>query len=180
MAVTKDQDSADELMSSSPQKYSIELPRRAQDMRFMDLKRPNMVDTTRASILPSDGATPSGESQQQQQQQEFVLRIFPPVDYTHGGTMESSPLHGPWPTSYTAEDSHTSAILRQTLPHTTAAAGLARWDYNLELYNGRMSPKAARLLVAGWMPGNMAKQQQQEQASPDGHDQQEKKAHRLS
>ncbi|KAF4125715.1 hypothetical protein GMORB2_0959 [Geosmithia morbida] len=177
LAVTRDEDSAKNLVSLSPLSYSIEAPRRSSthDIQFMDLSRPELLDGTRPSILPADETLTTGRESsdddqvgerqwsQQQERQHFSLRIVKVQDYNHAGTMDSSPLHGSWPARYTADDSFTSSVLKQTLPHNAAAAGLARWDYNLTLgHQAKLSPKNERLQVSRWLPGNMGKRSQGE------------------
>lgn len=81
---------------------------------------------------------------------QYELQVVGVDKWDHAHTAVNSPLNGPWPESYTSNDTFMSSILKQSLPHNMAAKGLAHWDYDLEQAEPR-SHKMDRLHLAKWL-----------------------------
>ena len=153
--MAKKETTVQELRRAGRLTYTVASPEKLPDIRYVDLARPELVDGTKATISHDDAADRMGEEAQVKRQ--FTVNIFNLPEYNHGGTAYSSPLYGKWPHSYTRHPSFMSTVLKQSLPHNMAAAGLSRWDYNLEDRGeqAEWTAKKARLQVAKWMPTKM-------------------------
>lgn len=91
-----------------------------------------------------------------QDQRQFKLEIFPAPDYKHKFAMSGSPLHQPWPEAYQRDKSFVAATLKQSLPHTIRAKGLAHWLFDVGSNNASKSErKAERLQLKAWVPSKM-------------------------
>lgn len=134
--------------------YSIKSAPKPPEISFRDLRRPDLLDGTKATIYP--GSVKPDLDRDGKERKEFQLRILRLEDYNHAGTQEKSPLNRSWPASYTRHPTLTSMILKQSLPHNPAAKGFAHWDYNLG-DRGQFSPKNERLQLKEWIPSNMKK-----------------------
>lgn len=147
--MTRDADTAESLLTSSPVTYSIASPK-TSDAKFIDLSRPDVLDGTKAMIHPPSIEHPTtDEVNNDEACRNFTLRIVKVYKYNHAATMSSSALHGPWPASYTDGETFISSVLRQSLPQTVAAKGLERWEYDVR-DKATIAGKNERFQISRW------------------------------
>ena len=71
--------------------------------------------------------------------------------------MSRSTLAQAWPSSYSRDKSFLSTTLKQSLPPSVAANGLAHWLVNFD-DAPNASAKTSRLVSKSWLPSVMAKE----------------------
>ncbi|RCI08976.1 hypothetical protein L249_5033, partial [Ophiocordyceps polyrhachis-furcata BCC 54312] len=94
--------------------------------------------------LPGSGA----------QVNRFQLEIFLQPDFRHGKAMRTVPARHSWPPMWQKDRSLMATTLRQSLPPTMAARGLAHWF--LPFHKAPAVYKAWRLSLRKWLPSLMA------------------------
>lgn len=145
MSVTRNSATAARIVACSPLVYTVAVPRGSSDEALDDPERPP---------APLDANPPSLEGPGPgQQHRTFRLDVFPEPDYEHRHAMLSSPLQHPWPSAYEHDRSFMAAILKQTLPRTIAAKGLAHWF--LDLGQAPRMSGSRRVELKRWLPSRM-------------------------
>ncbi|KAM4063933.1 hypothetical protein HRG_007023 [Hirsutella rhossiliensis] len=151
MSVTKHSATASRLVASSPLTYSIPVPRETTEVSLAGIDEPAPFDAH--PPLTSGAAASDRDSVPDSQYKEFKLNVFPEPDYQHRFAMAPSPLCQPWPPVYEQDRSFMAAVLKQSLPRTIAAKGLAHWF--LDFNKPAQSYKARRLQLKSWLPSKM-------------------------
>lgn len=156
MSVTKNPATASRLVASSPLSYSIPVPRETTQVSLPDVpQEPVPLDADPPS-RPGRASTwnpSSGPDDTWPQYKKFKLEVFPEPDYGHQFAVAPSPLRQPWPPAYEQDRSFTAATLKQSLPRTIAAKGLAHWFLNLD--HVFTNSEARRLQLKSWLPSKM-------------------------
>ncbi|KAI9172491.1 hypothetical protein HJFPF1_01993 [Paramyrothecium foliicola] len=156
ISVTKDVATAESLVTRSPLRYNLSTSQSDADATPRARNQTDSLKVTTAG----ESSTDDGFSQPDKQ---FTLQIIPQRFYKHGFAMARSPLSKPWPAAYCEDSSFMSTALKQTLPPTVAAKGLAHWLVELDSQPNE-SMKDARLAAKGWIPSAMAKDSKYEDA----------------
>ncbi|KAK2591033.1 hypothetical protein QQS21_011289 [Conoideocrella luteorostrata] len=166
VSVTREATTASRLVACSPLTYQVPVPRIKTDIHTADLGddegsngfntyRPSIINSSdelrrRDSSASENGAGPSGE------QRQFKLEIFPAPDYKHKFAMSGSPLYHSWPEAYRKNKSFVAATLKQSLPQTIQATGLAHWLPDTGANNAsKTDRKSERLQLKSWLPSKM-------------------------
>jgi hypothetical protein len=145
VTITKDAKTALELVTRSPLSYRI-------SMSEPSPKPSISSDTTEAAATPQGVAAAHDAGSPADKQ--FKLHIFSAPDYQHEFAAMSSPTAKSWLSSYTKSQSFMSTTLKQSLPDSVAAKGLAHWptDFNGP---GEESQESQRLRLKSILPSNM-------------------------
>lgn len=190
ISVMKDEDSMKKLVSLSPLIYVVSVPTTKQ-LGLRDLIVPDKFSNTRPSATPKGPDADISESSQTGQakdtvEKEFVMNATPNPRYRHRMTGAEQSLQRSWPKFYDDNNSFTTQILKQSLPDTLAAKGLAHWNVDLgQKENGPVSDAKAmdRMQLQRWIPTKIKTQNLRknppvdEQEAPTTLDNSRKKAH---
>ncbi|KAG6003387.1 hypothetical protein E4U21_002062 [Claviceps maximensis] len=178
ISVTREETTAKKLVDCSPLVYRMPAPSKPTNLNIADLMAgdssnafntdsngPSVVNSSQEDSAANDddfGPTAFGSrfsSASEQQPAQFKLDIFPAPEYLHEFAMTRSPLHQSWPTTYDKNISHTTSILKQSLPQTMVSEGLAYWLMGSDCINSNRphGSKFARTQVIRWTPSKMNK-----------------------
>ncbi|PNY22584.1 Uncharacterized protein TCAP_07092 [Tolypocladium capitatum] len=160
VSVTREPTTARRLVASSPLRYNAAVPRANADMHVADLGEPESFHGDPPAVTegldePTTSSVETDAESAPREHREFTLEIFPAPDYNHRYAMSGSPLHHSWPDAYGQDKSFAATTLKQSLPQTVAARGLAHWLCDPGKAS-RMEHKARRLQLKGWLPSKMA------------------------
>lgn len=155
----RDEDSMKKLVSLSPLRYVVSVPTTKQ-IGLRDLIVPDKFSNTRPSATLKGPDADISESLQIDQvkdtvEKEFVMNATPNPRYRHRMTGAEQSLQRSWPKFYDENNSFTTQILKQSLPDTLAAKGLAHWNVDLgQKETGPVSDAKAmdRLQLQRWIP----------------------------
>ncbi|PHH90524.1 hypothetical protein CDD83_3390 [Cordyceps sp. RAO-2017] len=146
---------AKKLVAASPLTYSVPVVRDDASMTTADLEEPISFDTHRPRLTQNGTASDPGSSQEEATK-DFRLDIFPQTDYNHKDSVSKSRLCQPWTPVWETDRSLMATVLKQSLPQTMAAKGLAYWFFDVELHP-RTDLKARRLQLQRALPSKMMK-----------------------
>ncbi|KAF7563444.1 hypothetical protein G7046_g660 [Stylonectria norvegica] len=137
------------MITTSPLNYNVVTPRSTEETYIADLNDSKPLTNTRPTTVDSL----TGHESQEVNQKRFTIHVWPCKDYHHGRATQSSPLHQSWPSWYDKNNSFLARTLKQSLPQTLAAKGLAHWDLDLgKMAQEEKEKMAERVEVLPWMP----------------------------
>ncbi|RDA85437.1 hypothetical protein CP532_1535 [Ophiocordyceps camponoti-leonardi (nom. inval.)] len=137
ISVTRDAETVERLVRSSP--ISYQLP-------------PSSTASSSPSAFSPSSAFSSADNAADVNR--FRLDIFRQPDFQHGKSMRRVPTRHSWPPMWQKDHSLMATTLRQSLPPTMAARGLAHWF--LPFHKAPTVYKAWRLSLRKWLPSLMA------------------------
>ncbi|KJZ79591.1 hypothetical protein HIM_01060 [Hirsutella minnesotensis 3608] len=154
ISVTKDEATARRLVARSPLIYRLPASREQSDTSLADLDG-------RVAIAPGSPRFVSdsdpGPAEADGEAKSFTLEIFPQPDYQHSFAANASPLRRSWPINYQFDRSFTATTLKQSLPRTMAAEGLAHWLFDTDVQTPPRMTRPKRLQLLNWLPSRMVK-----------------------
>jgi hypothetical protein len=197
ISLMKDEEPVNKLVTKSPISYNVFIPHTAPESLLSSLNGSQTLskskpitaikdasssdDDTPSGGTPSDGTPSSFSSSSPTQdavadsglpQKEFQIQIFPHPTYRHHDSFPTK-LHLSWPDYVCTNESFVTRMLKQSLPNTMAAKGLANWDpdFNRQrMPSESTSKKQDRVLIASWIPGKLrarVERRQEAQASAE-------------
>ncbi|PFH58783.1 hypothetical protein XA68_13214 [Ophiocordyceps unilateralis] len=157
ISVTRDEVTAERLVTNSPITYRLRQHDRSQDKaegaRVVIKKGSNDDDDNNNNNNNKDERTKANK--ESSSVADFALEIFPEPDYRHDFSTAADPARQPWPPIWQNDGSIMATTLQQSLPKTLAATGLAHWF--LPFQKAPTQYMAWRLALKSWLPSKMRK-----------------------
>lgn len=177
ISVMRDDDSTTRLVSLSPLRYVVSVPRTKQ-VGIRDLLGPDKFSNTSPSAALKVPATDTSKPSQTNEgevsdavEKEFTMNASLNPRYRHQMTGDGLNLQMSWPEFYDENNSFATQILKQSLPDTLAAKGLAHWNVDLGQKWSDTADKARadeRIQLSKWIPGKLKSRKEPTVTKPDG------------
>ncbi|KAH7149335.1 hypothetical protein B0J13DRAFT_303196 [Dactylonectria estremocensis] len=176
ISLMKEKEAASRLITTSPLSYAVSAPQ-APETALSDLnarqtlaksKPVTQIKTKDTSSSTSLSPDPDVKTSRESRNKEFKIEVWPHPEYRHHISSRST-LHRSWPDFVGEDESFISKTLKQSLPNTMAAKGLANWELDL----GKQPTAAAsklkmheRIQMLSWIPGKLQMQGSNRQRGP--------------
>ncbi|KAH6985986.1 hypothetical protein BKA56DRAFT_670203 [Ilyonectria sp. MPI-CAGE-AT-0026] len=167
ISLMKDKEAASRLITTSPLSYAVSAPQKSPESVLSDLyagktliksKPVTTLKKEGTSSLPtSSSSNPDAGTGEEAPQKEFKIQVWPHPTYRHHISSRSV-LHRSWPDFIGKNESFITNALKQSLPNTMAAKGLANWEPDLGMQQTAAVPKSKmheRVQMLSWLPGKL-------------------------
>lgn len=167
ISLMKDKEAASRLITTSPLSYAVSAPQKSPESVLSDLNAgKTLVKSKPVTTLKKEGTSSSSTSsssnpdagtREEAPQKEFKIQVWPHPTYRHHISSRSV-LHRSWPDFIGKNESFIANALKQSLPNTMAAKGLANWEPDLGKQQTAAVPKSKmheRVQMLSWLPGKL-------------------------
>ena len=154
ISLTRNKATADALINRSPITYRLRTSNSNSNQLSKPIKKSALSTGDQDSSEEVSTAIEASADPSQGERTEFTLNIWPAEDYEHLQGATGSALHDGWSTTYLTDRSFAVEALKQALPNTIAAEGLAYWPQDMPKM--QKDRKKERLEMKQWLPFGMA------------------------
>ncbi|KPM36298.1 hypothetical protein AK830_g10272 [Neonectria ditissima] len=160
ISLMKDREAVSRLVTTSPFLYAVSIPKSAPETALSAVYgRDGLSKLKPVTRVKTQGTLASSESKQESPEKQFTIQVWPHPEYRHHISSRSV-LHRAWPDVIGKNDSFITKILKQSLPKTMVAKGLANWEPDLgkqRTFAGSKNKMQERIQLISSIPGKMLK-----------------------
>ncbi|KAH7148585.1 hypothetical protein EDB81DRAFT_882999 [Dactylonectria macrodidyma] len=176
ISLMKEKEAASRLITTSPFSYAVSTPQTPETVlsdlnarqtlaKSKPVTQMKAKDNSSSTTLSSDSNDKTGRKSLQK---EFKIEVWPHPTYRHHISSRSA-LHRSWPDFVSEDESFIAKTLKQSLPNTMAAKGLANWAPDLGKQPTAAPSKLKmheRIQMLAWIPGKLQMQGSNRQRKP--------------
>ncbi|KAK7427859.1 hypothetical protein QQZ08_005632 [Neonectria magnoliae] len=160
VSLMKDREAVSRLVTTSPFSYAVSIPTSAPETALSGVYSRDGLSKLKpvTKMKIQDKSSASGSSQESPEK-EFTIQVWPHPEYRHHISSRSV-LHRAWPDVIGKNDSFITKILKQSLPKTMVAKGLANWEPDLGKQRtsaGSKNKMQERIQLISSIPGKILK-----------------------